>query len=136
MEKSAYSSDPIPLSFGYIRMRTEGITEMFVHSGFQLTAENISEYRQAKEKLGGGKPYPNLVLMGAFSAADATAMKSSASSDMRKLRVADAFVIDSLAQRILGNFYLKFNKPQFPTRFFNSKEEALKWLEAFVDQGK
>jgi hypothetical protein len=50
--------------------------------------------------------------------------------------VADAFVIDSLAQRILGNFYLKFNKPQFPTRFFNSKEEALIWLEAFVEQGK
>lgn len=134
METSEYSSDPIPLSFGSIRMRTEGITEMQVHSGFQLSAENILEYREAKEKLGGGKPFPNLVLMGAFSAADATAMRTSASNEMRKLRVADAFVIDSLAQRILGNFYLKFSKPQFPTRLFNSKEEALKWLSSFLNK--
>lgn len=32
---------------------------------------------------------------------------------------------------MLGNFYLKFNKPPAPTRIFNDKNEAIRWLELF-----
>ncbi len=45
---------------------------------------------------------------------------------------ADAFVIYSLSQKILGNFYLKINKPERPTQFFNSAEDALSWLKQYM----
>ena len=38
--------------------------------------------------------------------------------------VADTFVI-AANQAILGNFYLKINKPERPTKFFNREVGAL-----------
>ena len=45
---------------------------------------------------------------------------------------ADAFVIKSMAQRILANFYIKINKPERPTKFFNTKEDATIWLKQYL----
>lgn len=41
---------------------------------------------------------------------------------------ADAFVLDSLAKRLIINFYIKHNKPKVPTMTFSSEQEALTWL--------
>lgn len=41
---------------------------------------------------------------------------------------ADAFVINNLPHRLLADFYLKFNRPDIPTRFFSSEAEARAWL--------
>jgi len=51
-----------------------------------------------------------------------------ASSEVSKIVKADAFVINSLALKILMNGYLKFNKPNRPTRFFNTEKLAVDWL--------
>jgi hypothetical protein len=40
-------------------------------------------------------------------------------------------VIKILGQRILGNFYIKFQKPMIPTKIFNNHEDALEWLNLF-----
>ena len=44
---------------------------------------------------------------------------------------AEAFIIKSLAHKILASFYLKINKPVVPTCFFNNKIDAEKWLKSF-----
>jgi hypothetical protein len=36
-------------------------------------------------------------------------------------KICDAFVVKSLAQKLIANFYLKFNKPAYPSKVFNSK---------------
>ena len=41
---------------------------------------------------------------------------------------ADAFVLDSLAKRLIVNFYIKHNKPKVPTMTFSSEKKALTWL--------
>ena len=41
---------------------------------------------------------------------------------------ADAFVLDSLAKRLIINFYIKHNKPKVPTMTFSSEKKALTWL--------
>jgi hypothetical protein len=45
---------------------------------------------------------------------------------------ADAFVLNSIAQKILANFYVKINKPERPTKFFNDADEALIWLKKYI----
>lgn len=45
---------------------------------------------------------------------------------------ADAFVIKSMAQRILANFYIKIHKPERPTKFFSSKDDAILWLKQYL----
>lgn len=48
------------------------------------------------------------------------------------LSKADALVSKSLALRIIGNFYIKINKPIRPTRLFNDVESAIIWLNTFT----
>lgn len=44
---------------------------------------------------------------------------------------ARAIVIKILGQRILANFYIRFQKPIIPTKVFNDYKEALEWLEKY-----
>lgn len=37
----------------------------------------------------------------------------------------------SIPLRLLGNFFIKFEKPAYPTKLFKSKEKALAWLDTF-----
>lgn len=49
----------------------------------------------------------------------------------RKERVlADAIVITNLPHRLLADFYLKVQRPDIPTQFFKTFEEALEWLRS------
>ncbi|MEO6902033.1 MAG: hypothetical protein ABI315_02640 [Bacteroidia bacterium] len=45
---------------------------------------------------------------------------------------ADAFMINSDILRLVGNFYLKVNKPERPTKMFTDEQEAIKWLSVFI----
>lgn len=39
----------------------------------------------------------------------------------------DAIVIKNLSQKLIANFYLKFNQPGKPTKIFYSLENAIEW---------
>ncbi len=47
-------------------------------------------------------------------------------------RIAAAFVITSLANMLIGNFFIKVNKPSSPTKIFSTEENAFQWLKAEV----
>jgi len=42
-----------------------------------------------------------------------------------------AYVVESLAQRMVIRFYIKLRRTNNPAKVFNSKEEALIWLRKF-----
>lgn len=46
--------------------------------------------------------------------------------------IANAFVITSTANKLIGNFYINVNKPSVPTKIFSSEEKAIEWLETFL----
>ena len=43
-------------------------------------------------------------------------------------KIAEAFVIQNLNQRILANFYLRIFRPACPTEVFSCANEAEKWI--------
>ncbi|MBV9791182.1 MAG: hypothetical protein JOZ51_23510 [Chloroflexi bacterium] len=45
--------------------------------------------------------------------------------------VAIAILIGSPMSRVIGNFFMGFNKSEIPARLFTSEDEALTWLAAF-----
>ena len=47
-------------------------------------------------------------------------------------RIAEAFITTSVANKLVGNFYINFNKPKTPTKIFSSETDAIKWLESFL----
>lgn len=48
-----------------------------------------------------------------------------------KMSKAMAIISDSLPTRLLINFFINFNKPNTPTKLFNSRENALLWLKQY-----
>jgi hypothetical protein len=50
--------------------------------------------------------------------------------------VAVALVTSSPLSRVLGNFFLGFNKPQTPARLFASIDDAEVWLRSFIVQDR
>ncbi len=42
-----------------------------------------------------------------------------------------AFLISSPFSRIIVNFFMSLDKPKYPTKAFNSEEEAIKWLKRY-----
>ena len=54
-----------------------------------------------------------------------------ASSDVTDLNLAMAILVEDLNSRLMVNFFIKFNKPVCPTKMFDSRKEAIIWLETF-----
>lgn len=52
--------------------------------------------------------------------------------DSNKYTIASAIVCNSLAHKLLGNFFIKVQKPLRPTKMFSSEEEAVIWLKSFI----
>ncbi len=56
--------------------------------------------------------------------------------ERQKKLIAQAIVVNSLANRLIGNFLIKFNKPPAPTQLFADYETALKWLRKEIIKAK
>ena len=39
-----------------------------------------------------------------------------------------AILVKNFAQQLIGDYYLKFNHPRYPTKVFYKKEKALAWI--------
>ena len=39
-----------------------------------------------------------------------------------------AIVVESSLSRVIANFFMGLNRPEFPTRLFNDEQEAREWL--------
>lgn len=75
-----------------------------------------------------GRKLPFLVIFGEFSMANREVQKEFAKSQRGKIKTCEAYVINSLPHRIMGNFYIKFAKPAHPAKIFGNEEEATEWL--------
>lgn len=109
------------------RLRKDGIMNVIILSQSEiLTIEDLYESMKWVESLGDNK-YLNLY-EGDFSSVDAEVRAKISSSEANQYTIADAFVIKNISDKMMGDFYLKYNKPVKPTREFNDREEAIEWL--------
>lgn len=98
----------------------------------ELELADAIEMRSMLLKLSSGNKYCVLL--------DAT-KRFNVSSEARALiagkeysfdRIAAAFVITSLANMLIGNFFIKVNRPHSPTKIFSTEETAFEWLKEQV----
>ncbi len=47
---------------------------------------------------------------------------------------ATAVLVQNIAYALIANFYMKFNKPKRPYKVFNNREEAIEWLDTFIEK--
>ena len=123
----------INLGHSTIFLREDGIVQLNCGDDVVYEIAMIKENLDCIRKLGNGKKLPVMDVTGKYTSASKDSREFVASAKYSIDCVsAEAFVIKSIAQRIMANFYLKVNKPKVPTAFFNDEKSAVKWLKKFV----
>lgn len=112
-------------------LREDGIVQVNTKD-HNYTLQNLKDINAAQKKINNGVRRPLLVVGATYANVDGDAREYMASVESTKHSSAEAFVIRSLGQRILANFYLKVNKPEAPTRFFNDIKSAEDWLHTYL----
>lgn len=81
----------------------------------------------------GGGTFHNIFQFQSFADIEPEIRKWAADKEGNNYTLSDAIVIGSLPQKIISDFYLKFDRPVRPTKVFYSLDKALEWtLEQMV----
>jgi hypothetical protein len=106
----------------------EGIVENYFLGGEYIEVEDFRELRRENLRLMNGKPYVVLVSADELTSFTKEAREFVASKEFAGITIAKALLIAGLGQRIIGNFYMKVNKPHIKTKLFSDREKAVDWL--------
>lgn len=97
--------------------------------GAEVELADAVENIATTARLTGGRAMPALIDLRAVRAQSAEARAYLAGPEATRVANAVALLIESPLSRMIGNFYLGFNRPEVPTRLFTHEGEALAWLE-------
>jgi len=122
----------IVLNHSTLILRADSILELYTNDNHEYTIACVKENVKASGKLTSEKKVPVLIIGGAFTSVTKEAREFMASQESLMYSKAEAFLVTSLPQKILINFYIKFNKPLVPTQTFIEKEKAIDWLKTFL----
>ena len=104
------------------------IVEVRFRDDYILTIEAAKDITKKIGEISKGEKIRQLYIPGEFNEVDNEVLQYSASEEGQQYSYAEAYVVKSLALRIMGNFYLKVKKPLNLTRMFITREDAIHWL--------
>jgi len=107
-----------------------GVIEIVWNTSIEaIEVIHLTQMRQAICELGNGNKMPIFFTAHDFLQLSKDGAAYAASEQGVSYTLANAVLIDSLAKKIIFNFFLKFNKPLAPTKGFRTREDAFEWLE-------
>lgn len=106
----------------------EGIVYIELFPGNEISLEDSKEHNLATQKLTKGALHCAFIKALGNIDISSEARKYGSNPEVQKNVIAQAVLVNSLATRIAGNFYIRFNKPPKPTRIFTNPEDAKSWL--------
>ena len=117
--------------FASIRLRSDGITQINPSDDTTYTLDDTVKVHNTIIKLNENNPMLILHVAGKHTTSENESRTFLASEEGNRNRIASAYVLQSLAQRIVANFYYKMFKPRRPTKFFTNQKDAENWLLSF-----
>lgn len=114
-----------------IFLRDDGIVQLNCSDNFTYDVPQIIENTDVIKKIANNQRVLLLNIAAPHTLVSKEVREYLAVSNHHEFIEADAYVIQSLAQNLLANFYVKINKPNTPTRFFQSTTLAENWLFTF-----
>lgn len=109
-----------------INHRTDSIIEIQCSDNFTYEKEHIQQNIEYLKTIGTDLLILNCVAP--YTQISAEARVFLAKGPHVGIVKAEAFWIQSLAQKLLASFYTKMDKPKVPVKFLLHEEEAVKWL--------
>ncbi len=115
-----------------VALRSDRIAVVHVIGNSEIDISHVKQVVGALGELGGGKKFPLLISVGEFTLPTPEARNYIATAESDPFASAEAYVVRSLSQRLVGNVYISLNKPARPTRMFNDEQKATEWLKTFL----
>lgn len=109
--------------------------EIVVVSPFEAVEIDAAEYIEqfkAVHALTHGKKAAVLIRTSPFLTVTKEARSESLKPDKEGYIIAQAILVTNIANRLIGNFYIKYNNPKIPNKLFSTETEARKWLKEKV----
>lgn len=115
-----------------VNFRSDGLVCVHIKTSNDVEIKHVVEIVSALEKFGNGKKFPLLITTQKYTLPSPEARTYIATAESDPFASAEAYVIQSFSQKLVGNIYISFNKPARPTRIFTSEEKAIEWLKSFL----
>lgn len=131
LKKEFVILDKMTHPFFELVKRSDGIVQLNTADDAFFTIKESKEFVTALRKITDGNPHLVLKVPGNHALVDKDSRTYMATEEALRYSIAEAVIIGNIAQRIVGNFYLKFNKPGKPVKLFDTKEQAESWLLNF-----
>lgn len=117
-----------------MNVHESGYIEFKVKKDTLLQPEDLwLSRKQSLEYLPGHK-FAVLMESDDFFQLGAETRRVGASVEYSKDLMAVAFCSKNLSMKILGSLYIKINKPSVPTKFFDDRDKAERWLMTFIEK--
>lgn len=130
MQNSSENIDFLEYEKFTFSLRKDGIIHYRMKANCLILLPDIMQHYNIFKIKYEGKKFLNLYEFEENAEVDDDARKWASDPSGNNFTIADAFVIQSMAQKMIGNFYLTFHKPVKPTKLFNNVEDGLKWLNS------
>jgi hypothetical protein len=130
MEKTSENIDYRDYKKFSFTLRKDGIVHYLIKANVLLSLSDIQEHYQYFEKNYKGQTFLNVYEFESNAEIDNDIRKWGSDPTGNTFTIADAIIMKSMPQKIIGNFYLTFHKPIKPTKLFNNVEDAIKWLNS------
>ncbi len=133
VKAKAYEETKIELPEVIINCRSDGIIHVNFKEGTEVNVELQNNLLEIYLKICGNERRPFI-----FSALNNVTFTREARENSIKIEprypgIAMAIVADSVAYRLIANFYLKINKPKTPSKIFKDIPSAVEWLKGFIE---
>ncbi|MBL7918939.1 MAG: hypothetical protein JNJ40_01415 [Bacteroidia bacterium] len=123
------ATDPeIDLHHSKLIISNNKLLYVYLVTDYFYTYKEALEIYEAMKQLTGGKKVKAILIAADGSDCDKETRSFISSKDITDMLKALALVSRSLAQDILGNFIITFDKPPQPTKLFRSIDKAIQWL--------
>lgn len=104
------------------------ILENIIKPGVTIEIEDMWKIKEANMKLIADKKYCILVTSHYLADISKEARELAAGIDFQMNTLAKALLVETTGHRIVGNFYIKVNKPAIKTKIFSDRNKAMEWL--------
>ena len=121
----------IQTSMSRIWLGSDGIIRQINAPGTIIDVERSREALAAFRQAGGEGPKLIYTDITGIVSADAGSRRFGVSEEYTREVKAMGLRGGSAVSRMIGNFFMRLNRPPYPTRLFATEEQAVAWLETF-----
>lgn len=114
-----------------ITFEEDQIAHLHLKENQVVELDELKSIFEAISKAAAGKKFRLLVTAEDNASLSPEARQYASSAESSEVIVADAVVVQNYSHEMTANFFIRFNKPNRPTKLFKDKAAAHEWLKSF-----